>query len=250
VSIGATLAAARQRAGLSLADVTAVTRVREPVIEAIERDDFSGCGGDFYARAHIGRVAKAVGIDPAPLIAEYDRLSGRPAAPAPREIFEPDVMPARSGGPNWSVAMGVALLLVVGYGLVAVLGGGTVDRTGDLAAPGATAIERPDPVAQPRKRPQRVPRAPGDRVEIRLTVTADSWVKATGTNGSPLFQGLLGDGDHKVFRHGEGIRLVLGNAGAVRLVVNGYDIGSPGGAGEVLRATYRPGEPDRASAPA
>jgi cytoskeletal protein RodZ len=250
VSIGATLAAARQRAGLSLADVSAVTRVREPVIEAMERDDFSDCGGDFYTRAHIGSVAKAVGIDPAPLIAEYDRVSGRPSAPAPHEIFEPDVMPARSGGPNWSVAMAVALLLVVGYGLVAVLGGGSADRAEDLAAPGATATERPDSAAQPRKLPQRTPRAPGGRVEIRLTVTADSWVKATGTNGSPLFQGLLGDGDHKVFRHSDGIRLVLGNAGAVRLVVNGYDIGSPGGSGEVLRTTYRPGAPGRAGAPA
>src|SRR5688500_13544525 len=101
VSIGATLAAARQRAGLSLADVAARTRVRASVIEAMERDDFTGCGGDFYARGHIRAVAKAVGVDPVPLVAEYDESAGRPPPPAPHEIFEPDLMPARRGGPNW-----------------------------------------------------------------------------------------------------------------------------------------------------
>jgi cytoskeleton protein RodZ len=245
VSIGATLAAARRRSGLSLSDVTAVTRVREPVIEAMERDDFDGCGGDFYARAHIRSVAKAVGIDPAPLIAEYDERTGRPPAPTPHEIFEPDVMPARGGGPNWSVALAVALLLVVGYGFVAVFGGGAAPDS-DASAPAAAAQSGSEPAAAPRQRAKPAARTPAGRVEIRLTLTGESWVKATGTDGSPLFQGLLAEGDRKVFRHAEGIRLVVGNAAAARLVVNGHDLGSPDGKGGVLRATYRPGKPDRA----
>jgi cytoskeleton protein RodZ len=244
VSIGATLSAARRRSGLSLADVTAVTRVREPVIEAMERDDFSGCGGDFYARAHIRSVAKAVGADPGPLIAEYDEQSGRPAPPAAHEIFEPDVMPARAGGINWSVALAVALLLVVGYALVALFGGGSAGPADEIAAaPVSPAAADPTSAARPRSAPKAP--IPGDRVEIRLTVTDQSWVKATGVDGTPLFQGLLEKGDRRVFRHGEGVRLVVGNAAGVRLNVNGYDLGSPGGKGGVLRATYRPGPPDR-----
>jgi len=253
VSIGATLAAARRRSGLSLSDVTAVTRVRESVVEAMERDDFAGCGGDFYARAHIRSVAQAVGADPEPLIAEYDEQSGGPPAPTAHEIFEPDLMPAPGGGgPNWSVALAVALLLVVGYGVVTVLGRTSTERT-DTATPASAArsaagdATRPAPTtAAPRPRSRPAPRASSDRVEIRLTLTGESWVKATGTNGSPLFQGLLAAGDRKVFRHSNGIRLVVGNADAVRLVVNGYDLGSPSGGGGVLRATYRPGQPDSA----
>jgi cytoskeletal protein RodZ len=250
VSIGATLAAARRRAGLSLSDVTAVTRVRESVVEAMERDEFTGCGGDFYARAHIRSVAEAVGADPAPLIAEYDEQTGRPPAPKAHEIFEPDLMTARRGGPNWSVALAVALVLVVGYGLVALWGGASAERT-DAAAPANGALPaaaeptRPGPRSRPAPR-RPAPRVSTERVEIRLTLTGDSWVKATGTNGSPLFQGLLAAGDRKVFRHAEGIRLVVGDADAVRLVVNGYDLGSPSDGGGVLRATYRPGRPGRA----
>ena len=53
MSIGATLAAARRRAGLTVSEVSRHTRVREPIIRGIEHNDFSACGGDFYARGHI-----------------------------------------------------------------------------------------------------------------------------------------------------------------------------------------------------
>ena len=74
VSIGAALAEARQRAGLTVAQVSERTRIRETVIWGIERDDYSGCGGDFYARGHIRGIAKAVGADPGPLVEEYDAV--------------------------------------------------------------------------------------------------------------------------------------------------------------------------------
>ena len=72
--IGETLAEARQRAGLTVAQLSEQTRIREAVIEGIEGDDYSACGGDFYARANIRSIAKAVRADPGPLIAEYDAL--------------------------------------------------------------------------------------------------------------------------------------------------------------------------------
>ena len=40
--------------------------------QGIERDDFSACGGDFYARGHIRAIARAAGADPEPLVQEYD----------------------------------------------------------------------------------------------------------------------------------------------------------------------------------
>ena len=78
MSIGAALAGARQRAGLTVAQVSERTRIRETVIRGIERDDYSGCGGDFYARGHIRGIAKAVGADPGPLVEEYDAVCRSP----------------------------------------------------------------------------------------------------------------------------------------------------------------------------
>ena len=72
VSIGEALTAARHQAGLTITQVSQRTRIRETIVRGIERDDFSACGGDFYARGHIRAIARATGADPEPLVREYD----------------------------------------------------------------------------------------------------------------------------------------------------------------------------------
>src|SRR5277367_1639494 len=72
MSIGENLTEARQRAGLTVAQVSQQTRIREVIIQGIEQDDYSACGGDFYTRGHIRAIARVVGTDPVPLIEEYD----------------------------------------------------------------------------------------------------------------------------------------------------------------------------------
>ena len=56
MSIGDSLAEARRQAGLTITEVGQQTRIRESIIRGIEADDFSGCGGDFYARGHIRSI--------------------------------------------------------------------------------------------------------------------------------------------------------------------------------------------------
>jgi len=72
VSIGEVLAEARHRRGLTVAEVSHYTRVREPVIRAIERDDFLLPGSDGQTRDQIRLLARALGVDPGPLISEFD----------------------------------------------------------------------------------------------------------------------------------------------------------------------------------
>jgi cytoskeletal protein RodZ len=88
LSIGDTLAQARREAGLTVTQVSERTRIRGTIIAGIERDDYSACGGDFYARGHIRSIARVVGIDPEPLIWEYDTARLGPA-PEPEEVTDP-----------------------------------------------------------------------------------------------------------------------------------------------------------------
>ena len=80
MSIGGTLAEARQRAGLTVAEVSTRTRIGQGLIAAIEQDEFGACGGDFYARGHIRAIASAVGADSQALVSQYDAAhpSGSP----------------------------------------------------------------------------------------------------------------------------------------------------------------------------
>ncbi|WP_017587552.1 helix-turn-helix domain-containing protein [Nocardiopsis ganjiahuensis] len=72
-TIGQTLSAARIAAGCSLENLSTRTRIRMQVLRGIENEDFVPCGGDFYARGHIRRICKLLGLDPEPLLEEYDR---------------------------------------------------------------------------------------------------------------------------------------------------------------------------------
>ncbi|WP_461002116.1 helix-turn-helix domain-containing protein, partial [Streptomonospora sediminis] len=102
-TIGRTIAAAREGAGYTLADLSARTCIRRPVLSAIEADDFRACGGDFYARGHIRTICRELGIDPAEQIERFDRehahertvpaFTGRPVTGGP------DPHPPEGGAP-------------------------------------------------------------------------------------------------------------------------------------------------------
>ena len=104
MSIGDTLAEARRQRGLTITQVSQETRIRETLIRGIEQGDFSSCGGDFYARGHIRSIASVVGVDPVPLIREYDEEHGPPGgmrARANRTASAPAYAIADTTGSAW-----------------------------------------------------------------------------------------------------------------------------------------------------
>lgn len=248
MSIGQTLAEARENAGLSVDEVAAATRIRRTLVLGIEHDDFSACGGDFYARGHIRTIAQRVGVDPAPLLAQFD--ADRPEAAPPRatDVFESETAarPERRG-PNWSAAMAVALALVLVYGVAQVLSGEDRPVTDGLSGERrstATASEPAQPSASqsPSADSSAVAQAPRNKVTVAVRARDTSWVQATTASGEELFQGLLTD-ETRTFSDRSRIKLIIGNAGAVTLTVNGTPIGAPGRSGQVARVEFTPQDP-------
>src|ERR1035438_881488 len=107
VSIGDALAEARRQAGLTITQVSQRTCIRETIIRGIERGDYSACGGDFYARGHIRSIARAVGVDPEPLVHEYDATQSAPQAITAADVFEPSppIKLHERRRLNWSLAL-------------------------------------------------------------------------------------------------------------------------------------------------
>lgn len=117
VGIGEALAEARGQAGLTVTEVSQRTRIRETIIRGIEGDDYSACRGDFYARANIRSIAKAVGADPEPLIREYDevhRAPGALSAVSLDELFTP-VQTSGRRRLSWTPVLGLALVIMLGF---------------------------------------------------------------------------------------------------------------------------------------
>ncbi len=68
---GAALRQAREKRGLSIADVVESTRIKSHIIEALESDDYSAMAAPLYGKGFIKLYAEQVGLDPAPLIHHY-----------------------------------------------------------------------------------------------------------------------------------------------------------------------------------
>jgi len=220
LSIGETLAAARQEAGLTVTQVSQQTRIRETIIRAIEQDDFSSCGGDFYARGHIRSIAAVVGADPVPLIREYDHEHGPPGGMRAAEIFEP-ATPIKIREPRpfgLGKVLIVVLLAVIGfaaYHLVSTGGGShpsaaTSGTTRPTVSPSASATV--SPVVHHPVTPMAV---------IKVTATQDCWIGFTSTSGRQLYQGTILAGHSKTWRTKQAVSMVIGNPPGIVLTVNG-----------------------------
>ena len=62
--IGAHLREARERAGITLRDVAAATKISVPALEALERNDIGRLPGGIFVRAFVRAYARHVGLDP------------------------------------------------------------------------------------------------------------------------------------------------------------------------------------------
>jgi cytoskeletal protein RodZ len=240
LTIGGTLAKARREAGLTVTQVADRTRIRETVINAIERDDYTLCGGNFYTRGHIRSIARVSGLDPEPLIGEYDEAhGGSPQAIPARQAFEPET-PVRfreRRAPNWSAAMVVALVLVAIYGIVRVAVGHDEHHAKRAAAPASAK-----PATRPSQSAAAAP-APRKDVTVRVKARRASWLNVRDAKGRQLFSGIIRAGQTEQWKSKKRIRLLIGNGGGVRVTVNGRDMGSPGETGQVIRLSYGPRDP-------
>lgn len=247
-SVGTIVAAARRAAGLTVGQLSAITRIREALIYAIERDDFSLCGGDFYARGHVKSIAKAIGLDPEAMIHLYDETHGGVPLPVrAASVFQADkkVKLRERRSPNWTMALGVALAIVVVFGIVRVMGGsGERPEAGIKKTSAVPSVPPNTPFTEPPAR-QVVPAktAKKDLVVVKIKAMRSSYVNVRDATGRKLFAGTLRAGKSSTWKAPTEVNLLFADAGAVSLQVNGKNLGAPGGAGEMVRRSFGPAAP-------
>lgn len=252
MNVGEELAEARRQSGLSVTQVSQRTRIRETIIRGIEHDDYTGCGGDFYARGHLRAIARAVGTDPGPLIREYDASCPRGKPVAAADIFRSarPIAIREPRRPHWGLA---ALLVVVlglgGYAAYHFLAGtahparGTAaghSQRGTAAAAGlsgaSTAPASPGPTGSGQASPGASagpPAAPhAHRIAVGLTAGQACWVGFYSRRGRFLFQAYAVPGTTKAWSFRHPVDMRIGNPGGIRLTVDGKRL-HPGTAGPV-----------------
>jgi cytoskeletal protein RodZ len=221
VSIGEALAEARDQAGLSIAQVSERTRIRQGIIQGIEADDYAVCGGDFYARGHIRSIAEAVGADPGPLIREYDddhAATGPISATGIEELVAMSRPPQRPRlNPAVLIAAAVVVVLGVGgYLLVTGLGhsNGPAPRAAAPSPAGHSAVDSAaggSPAAA----------QSSHAVVVRLTATHGTSVVFTTPDGHYLSRSYAAAGTSVTYTLHRAVHIKLSDPAGVRLTVDG-----------------------------
>jgi len=259
LSIGEELRQAREQIGASLADVEQETKIRAKYIAAIEEDDFDALPGKAYVKGFLRVYGRLLGLNEDDLVSQYEEQQFTSpsvkeeeelqAAKAIRDTYQPlesDEKPKAL----WRI-MAVALVIIIGallvyrgatslmdssYGLQDDDQGvdTSVTESGEQQTGAQTTNEsdaeapKDDGIAAP---------AATEELKIVLQASGLCWVSVVVDN-KEVFNGNLNANDVKEFVGQNSIFLNMGNAGAVKISLNGKDYGFLGAQGEVVTKTF------------
>ena len=240
MSLGSLIAKARKDAGLSLEDLAAKTNIRISVLSEIEKNNFSHCGGETYARGHVRNIAAILKADQKEFIRLYEEEQGGETRSIKDLLIENSVMrlPAEARKVSWKVLVliSVVSLFVVGIGQVVISNINTNDVVG--AAPSASASPTTNESASAEPSTEST-FSSGTGVEVVIDAArAKSWLFVSDASGRTLFSGQVSRGAVKVFSSDSQLNLKVGNAGGVDLKVNGKKVEAIGVDAEVVSVSY------------
>jgi cytoskeletal protein RodZ len=232
------LAQAREAAGLTVEQISALTNIRVAVIKDLENNSAEVCGGIAYARGHIRTITKvlnqktpkSVSFDADLIVAEIeaaqsedgrkiiDRLAENNVADKPKE--------KRRIKFRTLASISAAVLSIGFVAQVAINNVSNIDVDTSQITTTRQSFQN---------------EAASIPAGVNLVVTGisgKSWIGLTNANGEQVFNGQISSGQVATFTDPKLIKAVIGNAGAVKLNLNGSDLGVAGAEGEVVRLDF------------
>jgi cytoskeleton protein RodZ len=250
MDVGLELRQARERRGLTLHQLSNITKISPRVLKVIETCDESGLPAAVYTRAFVKTYAKETGLDPENTMRRYMAQFDPPEEMA-MPIPAPDPEPAAARRYPIDVAeiLGRVRLSGTVALVVAVVALGAIAAM--LPSRSSSPIASPQPVIAaglPAEAPQQVPvgttgTSPADGLHLAIAPTGPCWMQAT-TGGNRLFAGLLNPGDRRNVDATSEVTLRIGDPAACAFTINGKPARIPGAPAQattvvITRENYR-----------
>lgn len=263
MTLGTELRQAREQQGLTLRDLSERTQIRQPVLRAIEGDDFRHLPGGVIMRGFLKLYAREVGLDPDEIARRYaahlestgpDRPGDDGGDAADRgPTATSTAAPAASRVTRAGAVGAVAVLAVLAVGYLVSRSPTAPDATdaGNQRQAEATPPAQASPAPKPAESPTgtSVPRAavtaaappetlpaagttPGDVLRVDLHATGPCWVSATA-DGEQVASRLMEPGERLALRVTNLAVLRIGLPGNMAVTINDQPV----------RPFARPGAP-------
>ena len=260
------LKSAREAKGLTLAQISDITRIIENHLEAIERGDIAILP-QAYVRAFIREYADTVGLDPAEIMRKYDAmLTGAPASPAPTTPVPTAPVPTApvptapvpmapmperySSGPGAGpseklftakaagVALGVVSVAAIAVLLWNIMGKTSPTATEEIPFQSVLADKdrrlSPAPSSSPAASPVHGGATGTDSLTLRGLTSDTVWVMVSTDSMNPR-EFIFKPNVQFSFKAKSRFSVTLGNAGAVTFTLNQKELGTLGKPGAVVR---------------
>ena len=244
MSLGQDLSSARLAAKLTIEDLAKRTNLRASLLSEFEANQFINAGGDIYARGHLKSISRALGIDAEILLSAYDAEHAHNVRPIHEQLVENSAtfsLPER----NKLTQKQLITYSVIGI-VVLILASATINNLKQSASSPKPAVSKsaaPTPSVSASPTPSVAASAntysSGTGVTVQLAaVNGSSWLFVSDDAGTTLYSGRASDGQVFEFSSTNQVNLRIGNAGAVKLTVNGKEVPTLGGDGEVVNVSY------------
>ena len=243
--VGAALRRAREEKGLTLEEAGRAIRASGRQVRAVEEARIGELPPHPFARGLVSAYAAYLGLDAEAAAQQWGRPVEAGAA-GQRSVFRVPIRP-RSSWRDWAIPVACACGTVVALVLTSILRPVPADLPADQPPPRAEKSSLPPAADADAGTALPAPVAADGNLAVSLRSEGASWIEVAIDGEAPRRQELR-PGENVELSASRRLGLALGDAGAVRLTVNGRDLGFIGDRGEVRRGIVFEAPADAAAA--
>jgi cytoskeletal protein RodZ len=271
--LGNNLRQAREAKGLTLEQAEEATKIRSAYLQALEEERYDLMPAPVYVKGFLKNYAQFLGLDAKEIVSLYQQPTVSPATTSVPTLLDQPLEPVgvRQWWPLLLIPAIIAAVAVGWWGYQRYFGATptptptATPSTLPTAAPSDTAVPPSPtvssamansasatpspthtvrPTATSSATPTASPTPTAISLQLSVEVVGDrSWLLVQG-DGQRLFAGILEPGAKDSWTARERIALRSGNAGAIRVTLNGEDLGLFGEVGQVVEKEWTaPGVP-------
>ncbi|MEY4087249.1 MAG: hypothetical protein RIU70_359 [Actinomycetota bacterium] len=243
MTLGSTIRDAREAARLSIESLSESTSIRMGLLNEMENNNFSHCGGDTYARGHLRNIAARVGINPQVFLDLYNEEHSTEHRAIQDLLVENNVMqvPREEKTLSWKVPAIISIAVLVVIGFVQIVISNQSSDTPVTTQPTVAASANPTPATSHAPAAQVSPSITPQSGPIILAIAAtrgNSYIDIV-VDGKHVSKGSFFQGDSKTFQGNTAISIYLSNPAGLDLTLNGKQLPPLGGQNEEVRRTFR-----------
>jgi cytoskeletal protein RodZ len=208
----------------------------------MEKNNFSHCGGDIYARGHLRNLAPKLGLDAQELINLYSEEHSAESRSINEMLVENNVarVPHEKKSISWKVPAAFSIAIVLVVGVVQIVISNVNSEGSRIVEPTPSATASASATAEPTPSSSTSSEAPASQgVTMSITASRGNSRIDIVVDGQHVDKGSIFQGETKSFEAKTSISIYFSNPAGLDVTLNGELLAPLGGENQEVRRTFR-----------